>query len=111
MLQVCRARQARSPGGGADRLLTPTVARFDPRPSGIDRYVATLDVADLAQPLLERAYLGRPSVRRVAADEPNHRHRPLLCARRERPRSRTAEKRDERAPVHSITSSARSSTF
>src|SRR6516165_8613384 len=35
----------------------------------------------------------------------------LLRARRERPRHRrTAEKRDELAPVHSITSSARAST-
>src|SRR5215469_9201739 len=31
----------------------------------------------------------------------------LLCARRERPRGRAAEKRDELAPFHSITSSAR----
>ena len=30
----------------------------------------------------------------------------LLCARRERPRSGAAEKRDERAALHSITSSA-----
>src|SRR5258707_11779429 len=30
------------------------------------------------------------------------------CARRERPRSRAAEQRDELAPPHSITSSARS---
>src|SRR2546427_9934580 len=30
----------------------------------------------------------------------------LLRARRQRPRSRAAEKRDERAPLHSITSSA-----
>jgi hypothetical protein len=35
-------------------------------------------------------------------------HRGLLRARRERPRSRrAAEERDERAPLHSITSSAR----
>jgi len=33
----------------------------------------------------------------------------LLRARRERPRSCTAEQRDELAPPHSITSSARSS--
>src|SRR5262249_1982281 len=32
----------------------------------------------------------------------------LLRARRQRPRRRAAEKRDERAPLHSITSSARS---
>src|SRR5262249_45099510 len=34
----------------------------------------------------------------------------LLCRRRERPRCRAAEKRDEIAPLHSITSSARASS-
>jgi hypothetical protein len=38
-------------------------------------------------------------------------HRRLLRARRERPRRRAAEQRDERAPLHhSITSSARASS-
>ena len=41
----------------------------------------------------------------------DHRHRRLLRPRRERPRCRrTAEKRDELAPLHSITSSARASS-
>src|SRR5258708_5054862 len=44
---------------------------------------------------------------RVAAEEPDHRHRGLLRARRERPRRRAPEQRDELAPLHSITSSAR----
>src|SRR5262249_35053100 len=34
-----------------------------------------------------------------------------LCARRERPRGRAAEQRDERAPPHSITSSAATSSL
>jgi len=39
------------------------------------------------------------------------RHRRLLCPRYQRPpRRRAADKRDELAPVHSITSSARAST-
>src|SRR5437660_695087 len=43
-------------------------------------------------------------------DEPDHRHRRLLRARRQRPRRRrTAEERYERAAIHSITSSARPS--
>ena len=43
--------------------------------------------------------------------EPDHRHRRLLRARRERPRRRrAAEQRDELAAVHSITSSARASS-
>src|SRR5262249_52652868 len=35
----------------------------------------------------------------------------LLCARRERPRGRAAEERDERATLHSITSSASESSL
>src|SRR5947208_3442132 len=44
-------------------------------------------------------------------DKPDHRHRWLLRARRERPRDRrAAEQRDELSPPHSITSSARPSS-
>src|SRR5262249_37649152 len=44
-------------------------------------------------------------------DYHDHRKRTLLRRRRERPRRRrAAEQRDELAPVHSITSSARAST-
>jgi hypothetical protein len=58
-------------------------------------------VANLAQPLLERAYEARLSVRRVAADEPNHRHRRLLRARHKRQRgSGAAQKRNELTPLH-----------
>jgi hypothetical protein len=46
-----------------------------------------------------------------AAEIPDHWHRRLLRARRERPRRRTAEKHDELATAaHSITSSARASS-
>jgi hypothetical protein len=41
--------------------------------------------------------------------DPPHPFR-LLCARHQRPRRRAAESRDERAPVHSMTSSARASS-
>jgi hypothetical protein len=41
----------------------------------------------------------------VSARAADHRHRRLLRARRERPRRRASEGRDEMAPVHSITSS------
>src|SRR5262245_18351054 len=43
-------------------------------------------------------------------EKADHRQRRLLRARRERPRSRTAEQRDEVAPFHSITSSAPASS-
>src|SRR5262249_36594006 len=77
-----------------------------------DRYVAALDVTGFAQPLAKCgdgprvAALGRSGV-----DEPDHRHRRLLRAHRERPRSRAAEQRDELPPLHSITSSARASSI
>src|SRR2546430_1624113 len=46
-------------------------------------------------------------VRRCGPDKSDHRHRRLLRTRRERPRRRAAEHRDELAAPHSITSSAR----
>src|SRR5262249_15105522 len=50
-------------------------------------------------------------LRRPGVEEPDYRHRWLLCARRERPRRRrAAEERDELAALHSITSSARASS-
>src|SRR6516225_5196313 len=45
---------------------------------------------------------------RVGAEKPNDRHR--LRTRRQRPHRRAREKRDELAPSHSITSSARASS-
>src|SRR5262244_2730557 len=52
-----------------------------------------------------------PGRRGTPEKDADHRHRPLLRARRERPRrSRTAEQRDELAALHSITSSARVSS-
>jgi hypothetical protein len=49
---------------------------------------------------------------RVRTQETNGPQLPrLLRARRERPRGRAAEQRDELAPFHSITSSASASTF
>ena len=46
------------------------------------------------------------------AEKPDHRHRLLLRARRERPRRRrAAEQRDELAALHWITSSARASSM
>src|SRR5262249_5955577 len=72
-----------------------------------DGDVLALDESGLVQALpectdkLSRA--GRPR----AAEEPDHRHRRLLRARRDRPRRRAADERDELPPSHSITSSAR----
>jgi hypothetical protein len=66
-----------------------------------------LDVADFAQALPEREHTVCERDSRCAAEEPDHRHRRLLRARRERPRGGGANERDELAASHSITSSAR----
>src|SRR6516165_8205481 len=79
------------------------------RKASIDVDIAAFRPSTLFQPLPEcrkaslacRIVLGE---RDEHADAP---HPLLLCARRERPRGRAAEQRDEVAPRHSITSSAR----
>src|SRR5262249_35774583 len=81
------------------------------RPTIFDRHVPALDIARLLQALTECIQHGPVSVERCAVEKPDHRLRALLCARRERPRSRNADQCDELAPPdHSITSSARASS-
>ena len=80
-------------------------------PAVFDRHVLALDKARFLQALAKSAQTVRERVRRCGVEEPDHRHRRLLRARRERPRRRrAAEQRDELAPLHSITSSARASS-
>jgi hypothetical protein len=67
-----------------------------------------LNIAGLAQALAKRTQNSSRSIGRFAVQEPDYRHGGLLRARGEWPGSRAAEKRDELAPVHSITSSASS---
>src|SRR5262245_38229866 len=75
----------------------------------LDRLILALDIAGLLQTRMKHARHGCEAVGQSAVEEPDHRHRRLLRARRERPRRRAAEQRDERAALHSITSSARAS--
>src|SRR5262245_28091187 len=75
-----------------------------------DCYVLALHVADVLEAQAECAQTVRHRVRRSGVKEPNHRHRRLLRIRRERPRRRAPEQRDELAPLHSITSSAMASS-
>src|SRR5262249_40532064 len=75
-----------------------------------NREVLALNIARRPQPLAKSAQHIAVRIRRLAVKEPDHRHRRLLRARRERPRGRAADKRDELAPLHSMTSSARAST-
>src|SRR5262249_47427876 len=81
-------------------------------PAIFDRDRAALDPTEVVEPPRE---CGRPLTFRqrgaVAQEPDNWSLRRLLRSRRERPRGSAAtEKRDERAPLHSITSSARASS-
>src|SRR5262249_34833105 len=72
-----------------------------------DRHVGVFDIARLLKSLPKSAQRLRESVGRLAVEEPDHRDRRLLRARRDWPRCRSAYQRDELAPPdHSITSSA-----
>src|SRR5262245_10012481 len=79
------------------------------RPAILDHDILALDVAGFAEALAECRQIACTIDRRRAAEKSDHRHRRLLCPRRERPGRRTAEEHDERAALHSITSSARAS--
>src|SRR5215471_13034670 len=58
-----------------------------------------LDIAGFPQSIVKRAQTAAKKVGPFGAEHPDHRHRRLLRARRERPRNRrAAEKRDEIAP-------------
>src|SRR5262249_4467011 len=94
-------------------LAVALVASFHPAVLDLDG--ATLDPAELVQPLHHGGDHVALRRRRAHTHEADGRQPPpLLCARRERPRNarrrRAAKQRDERAPPHSITSSARASS-
>src|SRR5450759_5124293 len=77
------------------------------RPAVFNLHILAVDISAYLQALHEGGHELRIPVRRTDVEEPNHRHRWLLRARCKRPRSRAAEKRNELASPHSITSSAR----
>jgi hypothetical protein len=90
-----------------DQLRQALVPTF--RPSEFDRDVPPLDEACLTEALPKGGQHRSVSHRRSAAEISDHRQR-LLRPCLQRPcRRRAAEQRDERAPPHSITSSARAS--
>src|SRR5262249_21965670 len=88
---------------------SPSLRRITARPSDFNPHIVAVDPAQLMQDVQEyrdTSLLVRLDCR--AHEHANTPHAPvMLPARRERPRGRTAEKRDERAALHSITSSAR----
>src|SRR5262245_65152447 len=79
-------------------------------PSIFNGHVLTLDETDFLQPLAERGHIGHWCAGCITRPDEADEWDGLLRARRERPRRRAPEQRDERAPLHSITSSARAST-
>ena len=112
-------KRTKSVASSAKRSLRPSVQRYSiakVRPSrevqGTARTLGLDDPAQFAQSLHKSGgplTLGRRCIR---AQEPDGRQlRGLLRACDERPRSCTTEQRDERAAVHSITSSARASSI
>src|SRR3974377_2352877 len=76
------------------------------RPAVFDCHVLALDEAGFFETLPKRGHKVRGVPGRCRVDKTNHRHRRLLRVRGERPSNRTAEKRDEFPPPHSMTSSA-----
>src|SRR5262249_33027263 len=75
-------------------------------PAELDRHVAAFNIPGFAQAFAKCLQVFDAHLRRTGTKETDHRQR-LLRARRERPHRRAAEERDEVAPFHSITSSAR----
>ena len=98
--------------GGATRSAASAGSRsYGPPPSGIRSLRSGLRHSPLPPRPCRKAATSAPTAGRPAAEKPDHRHRRLLRARRERPRRRrAAEQRDELAAPHSITSSARASS-
>src|SRR5262249_47173925 len=91
----CQARQA---------------LRFIIRPPIFDLYVATFEETCFVKPLAECCHQRGARLRRPRIEIADHRNGRLLRACGGRPRRRSAaEQRDELAPLHSITSSARTS--
>jgi hypothetical protein len=75
-------------------------------PAIFDGHILTVNVSRFFQTLKEGTERGREALGRSTVKKSDHRQRMLLRKRRERPRRCAAQKRDELAPPHSMTSSA-----
>jgi len=69
----------------------------------LDRHVPVLDIAHLTEATRERRGEAAVTLRRLAAEEPDHRHRLLRTGERGRG-ERAGEGEDHLAPPHSMTS-------
>ena len=104
-------RDDRHPAGDQVGRQRPQPVRLILRIAVFDRNVLARHISGFAQAAAKAFHQVRALAGRKAVQEPDHRHRRLLRARRERPRRpRAAEQRDELAAFHSITSSARASS-
>jgi hypothetical protein len=74
------------------------------RPAVFDHDVLALDIASFCQALAKRGQDACVLARCPGVEKPDHRQRRLLRARCERPRRRTAEQRDELAPLQWLNS-------
>src|SRR5262249_61525964 len=70
-------------------------------PTVFDRDVLALGKTLLFEPLTESTHVVTERLHRLAVEKPDHRHR-LLRTGRERPCGGAANKRHERAPLHSV---------
>jgi len=96
-------------GASSSALAVPMLTGH--RPAVFDRDVLAFDEAHVFQALTECTQPVPGSFRRCGMKKPDHRQHWLLRARPKRPRrSHAADKRDELAALHSITSSARASS-
>src|SRR5262249_42974489 len=80
-------------------------------PAIFDRDILALDIVGFLQALAKCTQSVHVHISRCALEEADHRHRRLLRACCERPRRRAAEQPDELAALHSITSSAATSSL
>ena len=98
-------RRTSSAASAGSRSYSPCAQRYS-----MATFRPSTKPASSSRPRLSPATNDAEVSRERAVKKSNHRHRRLLRARRERPRDRrAAEQRDELAPFHSITSSARAS--
>src|SRR5262245_44331281 len=73
---------------------------FTKSPSIFDCYIHSLNVSRFAQTLMKCGQHALRFIWRAAAQEPNHRHRSLLCTGNKRPQSSKANYFDEISPSH-----------
>src|SRR5947209_13196870 len=70
------------------------------RPAVFDRHVPAFNEARFLRTLVETLHEMHKCIERPTVEKPDHWHCRLLCARRDRPHDRTAEKANELTSPH-----------